>query len=419
MLNLLLLAAMSSPLSSCPSPQSSPESSAPASPESSAPASPESSAPASPGSSAPPSPSPSGEPAATAGAGDTPTQTSQTLGIDLHPRTWLMLKLHAFQQNELDISGSSFATVVNDRVLAWEEKMKTRMIKTTTKTYTSMLHDSSWIGHLPDVTKEIDSVRYFAYYPSDGGFLEIKDTAGKLIGFRFPITSENLEKLKRSEQLLSKDNLSDTSQSTSPTSPTASVSFSHPPSPTPVSGTALEGLGSASGHKRGIFGVRHWGVWADYSKEFKMTREMQQDLTMANAWLKENEGLFQEVSDVLRLVDPEQYVHCRNHFKQYMGEVMGPDGKPLRPVAGVWHTVAVNRNQVGDPVDRHLDWKDNKPSYNCLIPWGSWSGGDLVLWPLKARVGLREGEVFMFLGGIVAHSVTRIEGMVKAWFNRL
>ena len=134
MLNLLLLVAMSSPLSSCPSPQSSPESSAP------------------------PSTSPSGELAVTAGAGDTPTQTSQMLEIDLHPRTWLMLKLHAFQQNELDISGSSFATVVNDLVLAWEEKMKTRMIKTTTKTYTSMLHDSSWIGHLPDVTKEIDSV---------------------------------------------------------------------------------------------------------------------------------------------------------------------------------------------------------------------------------------------------------------------
>lgn len=138
-----------------------------------------------------------------------------------------------------------------------------------------------------------------------------------------------------------------------------------------------------------------------------MTKEMRNELDIANAWLEKNEGLFRE-SNVLRMVDASQYVHCRNNFVEEMGRVVGPDGKPLKPVAGIWHTVAINSNQVGNSSYKHQDWKDNKASYNCLVPWGSWGGGDLVLWPLRMRIEIQEGDGFLFPGAIIAHSVTGI-----------
>ena len=111
------------------------------------------------------------------------------------------------------------------------------------------------------------------------------------------------------------------------------------------------------------------------------------------------------------MVDPDQYVHCRNDFKEKMAEVDGPDGNPLQPAAGVWHALAVNLNQVGVGVKTHVDWKDTKSVFNCLIPWGNWTGGDLVLWPLKMRIQILEGEGFFFLGAITAHCGTEIDGM--------
>jgi len=46
-----------------------------------------------------------------------------------------------------------------------------------------------------------------------------------------------------------------------------------------------------------------------------------------------------------------------------------------------------------------------------VIPYGEWSGGDLILWPLKLRVQISEGEGFFFLGRLIAHSVTEVVGM--------
>ena len=59
----------------------------------------------------------------------------------------------------------------------------------------------------------------------------------------------------------------------------------------------------------------------------------------------------------------------------------------------------------------HVNWKDTKSVFNCLIPWGNWTGGDLVLWPLKMRIQILEGEGFFFLGAITAHCGTEIDGM--------
>ena len=269
-----------------------------------------------------------------------------------------------------------------------------------------MLHDSSWTGCLPDITKDDDNIQNFAYYPSRGGasrFLEIRDPNGKLLGFRFPIKDEHLENLKISETILPQ--VSSHSTTTSPNSQPANELGSA------TSAVAAPAVAPAvpRRHKRGTFQVKHWGVWADYEKEFRMTKDMEDALDIVNPWVEKNEDLFTELSEVLRMVDPAQYAHCRNHFKEEMGKVLGPDGNPLKPIAGIWHTVALNRIQVGNASSKHIDWKDNRTSYNCIVPWGTWGGGDLVLWPLKMRVEIQEGDGFLFLGGLIAHSVMAIK----------
>ncbi len=286
-----------------------------------------------------------------------------------------LLKIKAFQFEEVKVpEGSTFAFQVNDRVLNWQEMIKDRRVIKCSKSYNSLLSQSTW-KTLPDITEDHNAPNSFAYYPSDHGFLEIKDENGKLLGFRFPLKRENLEILKDCDEM-------------------------------------VDGLPTNTGkHKRGTFNLRHWGVWADYSPDFMMSNDMQRDLEVARVWLSQNQDLFAEASDVLRMVDPEQYVHMRNEFRKFMEKEAAPDGLPLEQVAGVWHTVALNRKQVGNASTTHQDWKDGQQTYNCVIPYGEWSGGDLILWPLKLRVQISEGEGFLFLGRVIAHSVSEVVGM--------
>ena len=107
-----------------------------------------------------------------------------------------LLKIKAFQFEEVKVpEGSTFACQVNDRVLNWQEMIKDRRVIKCSKSYNSLLSQSTW-KTLPDITEDHNAPNSFAYYPSDHGFLEIKDKNGKLLGFRFPLKRENLDILK-------------------------------------------------------------------------------------------------------------------------------------------------------------------------------------------------------------------------------
>ena len=335
------------------------------------------------------------------------------VGQGLHPKTRHMLSLNAFHRHKFTIPlGQTFTTEVDNWVRDWLSKTLERTIITVDKTYNSLVHDSSWVGLLPDVTNDKENINYFSYIPSYGGFLEIKDNEGHILGFRFPITPFNLAILKETEKILYQKKAATTGVDL-PEREHQEEILSHEEEfiQSQPDGEGYESPGPSDPHKRGAFRVRHWGVWADYGKEFRMTKQLEEDLAFGAPWLAANQGLFQEVSNVLRMVDPDQYIHCRNDFKEKMAEVDGPDGNPLQPAAGVWHALAVNLNQVGVGVKTHVDWKDTKSVFNCLIPWGNWTGGDLVLWPLKMRIQILEGEGFFFLGAITAHCGTEIDGM--------
>lgn len=37
-------------------------------------------------------------------------------------------------------------------------------------------------------------------------------------------------------------------------------------------------------------------------------------------------------------------------------------------------------------LDPHRDENDLKKGFNCVVPYGDWEGGDVVLWELGKRV---------------------------------
>ena len=47
-----------------------------------------------------------------------------------------------------------------------------------------------------------------------------------------------------------------------------------------------------------------------------------------------------------------------------------------------WQGLAVNEGQTksGKP---HKDYADAKEAFNCVIPYGDWQGGKIILWDLK------------------------------------
>ena len=164
---------------------------------------------------------------------------------ELTSHTRHLLTLKAFQFEEVEFpEGSTFACQVNDRVLDWQERTKDRRVIECSKIYNSLLSQSTW-KTLPDITEDLNAPNSFAYYPSDHGFLEIKDENGKLLRFRFPLKRETLEVLKNCAEML--DGLPTTIRK----------------------------------HKRGTFNLRHWGVWAAYSPNFMMSKEMKRDLEVA------------------------------------------------------------------------------------------------------------------------------------------
>ena len=49
--------------------------------------------------------------------------------------------------------------------------------------------------------------------------------------------------------------------------------------------------------------------------------------------------------------------------------------------------------------------------YNCVVPWGRYNGGGLVLWQLEMIVELEPGDTFFLMGSLITHNVDEIQGI--------
>lgn len=274
--------------------------------------------------------------------------------------------------------GSSLEVEVQTILDSWIDKNRKKHVATTNKTFTDLLNKSKGqVGLLPEIAEHPEAVRAFTFFPSSLGPLEIKDSKGVLLGYRFKIEQRLMERLREADAML------------------------------PDRAARRQG-GGGDPEARGVFDSRHYAAWADYGA-IRESKEMEEDQPVADEWLAANQELFDALSHELRMQNPEQYVRLTGTIVKHIGRVNTKRGTPVRPVAGAWHGVCINRNQSGDVSKSHQDWMDVPNSYNCVAPYGDgFTGGDLVLWQLKMRVELSIGEGFMFMGALIAHKVTEI-----------
>ena len=63
----------------------------------------------------------------------------------------------------------------------------------------------------------------------------------------------------------------------------------------------------------------------------------------------------------------------------------------LKPLCGVWFGYTINKEVTGS-TSTHLDWGNY--GFNCIVPWGEYEEGGLILWPLKMVIKLQLGNAF-------------------------
>lgn len=165
----------------------------------------------------------------------------------------------------------------------------------------------------------------------------------------------------------------------------------------------------ARSHKRGVYDNRHWGVWAEYGNGEKLqpgwkpphnTAEYQKDIDagLVEPWMKLNRKLLHELDNALRFEFLDQYISGRNHtFHQ-----------KTDPLPCAWHGMAINRGMQGDASLAHYDYKDNPNFPNAIVPYGEWTGGDLILWEARLVIEVPPGWSLLFLGKLIRHQVCPI-----------
>ena len=102
------------------------------------------------------------------------------------------------------------------------------------------------------------------------------------------------------------------------------------------------------------------------------------------------------------MISPKVYARYTS-VKPYLEKEM-----KLEPLCGAWFGAAINEEVTGS-TSAHLDWGDH--GYNCVVPWGEYEGGGLILWPLKMVVKLQPGDAFFFMGSLIAHNVHKVVGV--------
>ncbi|KAI9764058.1 MAG: hypothetical protein M1839_006046 [Geoglossum umbratile] len=153
---------------------------------------------------------------------------------------------------------------------------------------------------------------------------------------------------------------------------------------------------------------RHWGLWKKYVTEPRMTSDFYWDQPYSQQWLEANQGLFQHLSDVLHLLEPEMYVRYVN-IKHFL-----PDG--VQPTCGAWYAYALNQSMTTDG-EAHFDYSDYYCRLNAVTGWGDYTGAKLILWQLGLAVENRPGDAILFLGRILMHNSVNIEGRARSMLD--
>ena len=246
----------------------------------------------------------------------------------------------------------------------WEKTQRGITYTTSPVTYVQLKEDRK--GRQKEVLEAAKQgdINTFTVIKSHENHHAIIDERGEILGYRFRIKPELLRTLEES---------------------TADLPY----------------MGVNAGN-RGNYPTRHYTVWRDYSKEPYESADYRKELPASKEWCDKNDELFKYLSNGLRMISPMTYVRYRG-AQPYLQALDN-----LQPLCGIWFGVAINQ-VVTSSTGTHLDFSDS--GYNCVVPWGEYNGGGLVLWQLEMVMELEPGDAFLFMGSLIAHNVGEIEGV--------
>jgi hypothetical protein len=160
--------------------------------------------------------------------------------------------------------------------------------------------------------------------------------------------------------------------------------------------------------RRGEFEERHYAVWADYalrsvpfvSLDFRNDNKRREAATQ---WIEANKDLLNAVNNAHRCIVPGEYSRVVSAGKR-LGRELG-----IGPLFRSWFGAAIHDKMSGKFASSlHRDFKDY--GLSCLVPWGEYEGGDLVLVQLGMKVELRPGDAFLFRSCEIVHLIEEPKG---------
>ena len=158
---------------------------------------------------------------------------------------------------------------------------------------------------------------------------------------------------------------------------------------------------------QGQFTVHHYAAWIPlYRTEPSMSAEYRNEMPHSRQFLQQNQKLFEKLSMDFRAIDPVMYAKY-TRMQQHLPE-------DVRALGGAWLGVAINLGQddlIG--VNTHTDWNDKKYGFNCVLPFGDYTGAAIILWQLEVILELLPGDVLFFMGGIIAHNTEKVASGVR------
>ena len=191
------------------------------------------------------------------------------------------------------MQGSSRRAEVRRRLVRFLNTRTQLDIFTSPVTYSTLKAN---FKHKIKPTRNPTLIPTFTHKPSSPHPLEIRDTQGNLLGYRFRVPEEFINTLNSTQQILP-DILS--------------IHIIH-----------------------GDFKVCHYAMWADSAKSPFISAEYRQQLPHSKQWLDANSKLFNWLSDHLRLIEPKMFVKFRS-----IRPLLDPQVEPL---CGLWHECAIN-----------------------------------------------------------------------------
>ena len=292
----------------------------------------------------------------------------------------VLTNTHAYDDIQPLRGGKSKGQIVQGMLERWERKAEGQTIHQIDHSwmyfYNQCKTNEAANAYTQAATSMLDP-NTFCYFPThESRHLEIQDSQGNIIAYRFRIPSDVTQHLNQSASLIPHLRaLPDQSSSSS----------------------SKVKVKDADSKRGSTIATRNWSLHKLYVPLPRYHTNLLEDWNRgAEKWLQFNEPVFRYLGHVgLRNINPRMFSKFQEAAK-YM-----PQGQ--NPVCPPWFGVAINVNQTG-PGQPHVDCNDSAFGYNVVVGFGGKWESDLILWQPHIKIEVVPGDAIFFLGRCFTHN---------------